>query len=651
MKFAALLAATTALSLAAPAFAQTAAPAPVSLASGDNFTAPDGWTLNKSGAMVKLAPPEPNSAVTILDVGVAANGTEAIAKAWAANGTPRVAKLVTPRPGRNGWDERAIADYEIPPNAERAIQAIAFRKDTRWTVVLLDASEAVAEKRGAAVGAVIQSLRPAGYVRESFAARPPHPLDAMRIAAMKSFVTQAMKDLGVPGAGLALISGNQVVYEGGLGVKALGSPAPVDAHTLFMIASNTKGMSTLLLSTLVDEKRLRWDQPVTDVYPAFRLGSDATTRSVLVKHLVCACTGLPRKDLEWIFATSGKTPASDTFRQLAATQPTSGFGEVFQYNNLMATAAGYIGGHLIYPNMELGAAYDRAMTDRIFGPLGMTDTTLSMDQALTRNHASPHAWGIGTVPILGNQDFNHVITPFRPAGGAWSSAHDMARYVQLELTKGVLPSGKRLVSEDALLARRVHNVPTGENQWYGMGLFDDRTWDVSVVHHGGSMAGYKSDIMLIPDVGVGAVILTNADEGQLLLRPTLRRLLELVYDGNPEAAADVAAAAARLKAQNMKDAQRLVIPPDPTAVAALAPHYANADLGSLTVERGVEPTSFRFTSWGTTVATKKEDDGTLSFVSTDPLNSGTPMVVGTKDGKRTLTVRDSQHEYVFVETP
>lgn len=625
--------------------------APAKLPAGDTFEVAQGWTATAKGQVILLTPPEADNLVAVVEVGAAANATEAVAKAWAlAQPTmTMVPKLVSERPGRNGWDARAIADYEIPPNAKRAIQAQALHAGNRWTVLLISMDEGIAEKRAAAINGVAQSLRPAGYTRESFAGRTPRALDAPRIEAMKSFVSESMQKIGVPGVGLALISDNKVVWSGGLGIKELGKSDPVDGDTLFMIASNTKGMATLLLSTLVDDGKIKWDQPVTEVYPSFRLGDDATTKSVLVKHLVCACTGLPRKDLEWIFATSATTPASDTFRQLAATQPTSKFGEVFQYNNLMASAAGYIGGHLVYPQMELGAAFDRAMQERIFGPLGMTRTTFSMKTALAGNHASPHGWGVGTTPLLGSQDFNYMVYPARPAGGAWSSANDMAKYVQLELTKGVLPSGKRLVSESALLARRARGVPEGENRWYGMGLSEDATWDVPVIHHGGSMAGYKSDWLAIPSAGIGLVLLTNAEEGQGLLRPTMRRLLELVYDGKPEADGDVTAYVKRFKEQNDGDRPKLTIPPDPAAVKALAKRYTSPELGTLTVEQKGGETLFRFTSWSTTVASKREGDGSLSFVSTDPLNAWSPMVVGNRDGKRVLIVRDAQHEYVYTE--
>src|SRR6185437_11816988 len=135
----------------------------------------------------------------------------------------------------------------------------------------------------------------------------------------KTFVQTAMDELGVPGAGVAIVDHGKVVYEGGIGVRELGKPTPVDAHTRFMIASNTKGMSTLLLARLVDQGKFRWDQPVTQVYPDFKLGSADTTRQVLMRHLVCACTGVPRKDFEWLFTGTDKTPPSTTFTLLAAT--------------------------------------------------------------------------------------------------------------------------------------------------------------------------------------------------------------------------------------------------------------------------------------------------------------------------------------------
>jgi CubicO group peptidase (beta-lactamase class C family) len=90
----------------------------------------------------------------------------------------------------------------------------------------------------------------------------------------------------------------------------------VDANTLFMAASNTKGMTTLLLAKLVDAKKLQWNEPVTEVYPDFKLGDAKTTSEVEIKHLICACTGMPRQDLEWLFEYKKLNPAS-TFTLLS----------------------------------------------------------------------------------------------------------------------------------------------------------------------------------------------------------------------------------------------------------------------------------------------------------------------------------------------
>src|SRR4029077_1422626 len=171
------------------------------------------------------------------------------------------------------------------------------------------------------------------YTKETFAGRKALPLTPERVAELKRFVETSMKKLGIPGASLALVEGGRVVYEGALGVRELDKPERVDADTLFMAASNTKGMTTLLLARLVDRRKLRWDEPVIEAYPRFKLGDADVTRKVLVMHLICACTGLPRQDLEWIFEFKNAPPET-SLALLGAMQPTSRFGEVFQYSNL-----------------------------------------------------------------------------------------------------------------------------------------------------------------------------------------------------------------------------------------------------------------------------------------------------------------------------
>ncbi|MDT8070923.1 MAG: serine hydrolase domain-containing protein [Terriglobia bacterium] len=616
---------------------------------GTAFKVPAGWSIETGKNIVTLTPPEPDTHIVVVDA-QGADAKAAVAFAWAEYKpeSKRPLKLATPRPGREGWDERQLFEYETSPNERAVVQAIALRAGTKWTVVILDGTEMTFEKRSAPAGLILASLRPKGYERETFAGRKPHTLDAAHIAQLKEFVETSMKELGIPGASMALIDHGNVVYEGGFGVRELGEPEKVDENTLFMAASNTKGMTTLLLSRLVDEKKLKWDEPVINVYPSFKLGSEDTTKKVLVKNLICACTGLPRQDLEWIFEFKQAKPET-TFTTLSTMEPTSKFGEVFQYSNLMASAAGYIGAHILYPNLDLGTAYDRAMQEEVFDPLGMKSTTFDYKRALAGDHASPHGDDIDGTPSVASMAFNYAVLPARPAGGVWTSASDLARYVELELTKGKLPNGKQLVSEENLLMRRTPQIMLGEDASYGMGLEESHRYGVSVISHGGSMAGFKSNWWAIPDAGIGAVLLTNSDTGGYLLGGFQRRLLEVVYDGKPEAAADVAAQAARYKARLKKDRERLVVPADPSEVQKLAKKYVSKELGEIAVLNNNGVVTFDFGEWKSKVASRKNDDGTISFITTDPTNDGFEFVVAERQGKRALIIRDGQHEYVFTE--
>jgi len=616
---------------------------------GATFTVPGGWSIETGKDLVVLTPPETDTHVAIADT-QGADAKAAVQAAWAAYKpeAKRPLKLITPRPGREGWDERQVFDYETSPNERAVVTAIALRAGTAWTVVILDGTDPTVEKRAAPINLTLSSLRPKGYQRESFAGHKANPLDEGRIAQMKEFVETSMKELGVPGVSIALIDGGKVVYAGGIGVKELGKPDRVDENTVFMAASNTKGMTTLLLAELVDERKLKWDEPVIEAYPTFKLGDAETTKKVLVRHLICACTGVPRQDLEWLFDFKQATPESE-MALLGTMQPTSKFGEVFQYSNLMATAAGYVGAHLVYPDKELGEAYDEAMQKKIFNPLGMNSTTFDYARALGGNHATPHSDDVDGKPSIASMDLNYSIVPARPAGGVWTSAADLARYVQDELAQGKLPDGKQLVSAESLLARRAPQISEGEDVTYGMGLTVSHKYGIPVVSHGGSMIGFKSNFYFLPDFGIGAVILTNSDTGGMLTGPFGRRLLELVFDGKPEAAGDVAAQAARYKAEVAKDRERLVIPADPALANALAKRYTSKELGRITVINSGGGTTFQFDGFKSKMASRKNDDGTTSFITIDPGSHGFEFVAGEKTGKRVLVIRDGQHEYTFNE--
>jgi CubicO group peptidase (beta-lactamase class C family) len=617
---------------------------------GTKYTAPATWSLQLRGDSVLLVGPEPDLRVALVEPkGSAAE--EAVNLAWLAAfpGFARPLKLATSRPPRDGWDEHRAFEYETSPNEKVVVFAHAFRHGDRWTVLLANSGQAAFDRRAAHFMLVAQSLRPKGYTKESFAGKTAHDLDAARVKQITGVLDRARDIAGVPGIGLSLVQGGKVVFQGGLGVKELGKPAKVDENTLFMIASNTKALTTLLLAKLVDEGKLEWDTPVTKVFPSFKLGDAETTTKVLIKHLICACTGLPRQDFEWILEYKNASPKS-AMEMLGTFQPTTGFGEVFQYSNLLAAAAGFVGGEVAFPNKELGAAYDEAMRTRVFDPLGMTETTFDFDRVLRGNHAAPHAEDIDGKTTFAVAEVNRAMIPVRPAGGAWSTIKNLTRYVQMELAKGKLPNGKALVSEKNLLTRRDKQIAVGEYETYGMGLSVDTQWGIPIVHHGGSMVGFKSDMFWLPEHGVGGVIFTNSDNGHLIQRAFLRKTLEVLFDGKAEAEQEIAIAAKAHKAEVAKARERLAIPPEADVVAKLAKHYANKALGEIAVREDGKTCLFDFGEWKSPVATRKNDDGTTTMYTIAPGVDGFEFVVADREGKRALVVRDNQHEYVFLAT-
>jgi len=624
---------------------------PKQTVAGTTFIAPADWTYAVRGPATILTAPEGDSRIALVDVG-APSADSAVALAWAAYlpGHTWPLKVVTPEPDQDGWSERSDYTYQTSPNEKRGVGLLVQRAGNVWTVVVYDMSDATGEKRLAAVQLIYDRLLPKGFTRESFAGRKAATLDAAHLARLSAFTERAMRELGVPGAAVGIVQHGKVVFADGFGVRELGKPEKPDANTVFMVASNTKALTTLMLAKLVEAKRFGWETPVTSLLPSFKLGDTATTRQVLVKHLICACTGLPRQDLEWLFEFKDATPES-VLRTLATMQPTSKFGQMFQYSNPMAAAAGYTGGHVAFPDLELGAAYDRAMRTLVFDPLGMTSTTFDYARALAGDHASPHAPDIDDKTSVAAMDIDYSVIPVRPAGAAWSSVADMLKYVAMELAEGKLPDGTKYIGREALLARRAPQVPIGKEATYGMGLMVDTKYGTPVVHHGGDMVGFHSDMMWLPEYGVGAVVLTNGNPGWVLRTVFRRKLLEVLFDGRDEADADVASQAKSYYAQRAADRKILTIPADTAEAVKLARHFHNDALGDIDVRRDAGRTVFDFGEFRSEVASRRNPDGSISFLTIDPGVDGFEFVVsdgaGAGAGKR-LTIRDAQHEYVFI---
>jgi len=163
LRFAAALLA----SFAAAAIAQTTSPAaqavrmtsdtPQKTPAGAAFTAPTDWTVARGARTVTLTAPEGDSRIVLVD-GTGKDAGEAVASAWAAYKADfkRPLKAQLPQPAIDGWEERQAFTYETSPNERLNVQAIAARAGASWTVIILDATDPVLEKRGSQVGLVFR---------------------------------------------------------------------------------------------------------------------------------------------------------------------------------------------------------------------------------------------------------------------------------------------------------------------------------------------------------------------------------------------------------------------------------------------------------------------------------------------------------------
>jgi CubicO group peptidase (beta-lactamase class C family) len=617
--------------------------------SGGQLTAAKGWFVTRRAGLVLLEDPSRELAIAIVerkDV----EATKAVAGAWKIYqpGFARPVHLTVTPPARDGWEAVTQISYDVPEKEQRVAVALARRKSGVWYVALIDGRKAALERRGGEMQTALGSLKAPGIEEESFRGKKAHLLDATRLRELEVFAEAARRQMGLPGVAIALVQGGKIIYEKGLGVRELGKAKTVTARSLFLIGSITKSMTSLMMAALVDRKKLRWESPVVELMPSFALGDPEATRKLTLRHTVCACTGLPRQDMEMLFEYRGVTPER-RLAEMRSMKPTTGFGEAFQYSNPMVSAGGFIAAHVLHPKKPLGAAYDAAMDALVFKPAGMTSTTFDFKRALRADHATPHGmtyqltWK--TIAI-GDEGWLPAI---RPAGGAWSSAHDMARYVLLHLRRGLTPEGKRVVSEESLAARYDPQARMSKDQSYGLGLVVERSHGLQTIWHTGGTAGFTTEIFFLPEHDFGAVLLTNGS-GNFFTGVVHRKLLELLFDARDEAKANLEHRWRRLKDAMAKELAKTTLSPSREWLAKVSGEYHNASLGKVSVRLQGEKGIFDAGEWRSSVGRKQERDGTQKLVLVEPPFNDLELLVGEKEGKRTLLLETNQQRYLFVES-
>jgi CubicO group peptidase (beta-lactamase class C family) len=615
-------------------------------ASGATFTVARGWHVARGDGMVVIEEPQRELAAAFVETS-APTVEEAIAQAW-KRWKPAFARTVrqtTKPPASGGWDEIAQISYETGVEERRVVLGAARRKGATYYVTLVDGAVAAAERRGAQLNIAIGSLEVAARTEENLAGRKAHAWDASRAEKLLAFAEAARQQAGVPGVALAVVQGGRIVLEKGLGVRELGRNEPVTPATLFMIGSMTKPLTSLMMARLVDRRRFSWDTPVTTLLPSFALGDPDATRRVTMAHTVCACTGLPRWDMEFIFEWNKSTPQS-RIDLLRAMKPTTGFGETFQYSNLMVATGGYVAARTAAKAADLRRAYVEVMTTEVLEPLGMSATALDLDVAVKREHARPHSRTLtfDARPIA--TEIERGVDSVMPAGGAWSNVRDLSRWLLLELGKGTL-QGKPVVSEANLLERRKPRVRISAKQSYGLALFVDESRGLQAVGHGGNTFGFSADATFFPEHDLGLIVLTNAQAANAYLAAVRRRLVELVLDADQEAEQNFAFGIKQLGESIKKQMAEITMTPDPAFVGPLAGTWTNPRLGTIDIRRDGSGFTLDAGEWQAPIGEHKDQSGVRRILLTGPPFAGFAFWPQQTDGKATLRFETAQQQYLF----
>lgn len=348
-------------------------------------------------------------------------------------------------------------------------------------------------------------------------------------AEIDDLVKKALDSWQIPGAAVAVVRGNDVIYLKGFGVKERGKTDPVTPDTLFPIASCTKAFTTTAMAMLVDEGKMGWDDPVRKHVPYFHLSDPLADSQVTLRDLVSHRTGVGSNDFLWYHSPWSR---EEVVRRIGLVKPKHSFRSAFQYQTTMFTAAG------LAVESAGGCRWEEFIQKRIFDPLGMSGANFTTAAALrTADHASPHRKNDkGVIEVI---PWYAIETP-EPAGSINASARDLTRWLRFQLGDGTF-EGKRLVSTANLNethtpqtiirmegeARAMH--PETIQMSYGMAWVIQDYRGHKLVSHAGLIDGFRAHFTLVPDSGIGIVLLTNLDRVEMNL-PLSNSIVDLLLD-------------------------------------------------------------------------------------------------------------------------
>ena len=420
----------------------------------------------------------------------------------------------------------------------------------------------------------------------------------IQLSELDAYVTRAVRDWRIPGLAIAVVKDDSIVFAKGYGIREMGKPELVDTGTRFAIGSTTKAMTAVALGLLVDEGKVRWDDPVIRHLPGFRVADPYVTRELTVRDLLTHRGGLGNADQLW---SSTDYSTEEIIRRAATLEPAYSLRSGFIYQNIMYAVAGQV------VAAASGMPWAAFVRTRLLEPLGMNATATTLAELSGKpNVAAPHAEIRDTIRVVANRSVDAVAA----AGSVWSSVGDMAKWMRFVLDSGRV-GDRRLLSAASYREILSPQVVAPQSMYatlslvrphfftYGLGWFLQDYAGQAVAMHTGSIDGMSALIGLIPDRKLGVYVLANLDHAELR-HALMYRVFDL-YTSNTarDWSADFLALFSRLEQQSLaaqrQQEQRRATDTRPSVpLARYAGNYVNATYGNAVVTLRGDSLHFAF---------------------------------------------------------
>lgn len=328
---------------------------------------------------------------------------------------------------------------------------------------------------------------------------------AAALPKLKEFARQIVAKQVVPGLSIAIVHRDETVLLEGFGVREIGKPAPVEAETVFQLASVSKPLSATVVAGLVSDGKVSWDSRIRDIDPGFTLQDELAAANVTIRDLFAHRSGLPGHvgdDIEELGFTQG-----EILQRLRLAKPAYSFRNGYSYSNFGLTEGAVAAARFS------GRSWEETCEERLYKPLGMASTSSRYRDFMNQsNRAALHVRVDGQWAAFTRRNADAQA----PAGGASSNARDMAQWLRLVLANGQY-EGRQVIAQDALQQTHVPasvrgvDPKTGAAAFYALGWnVDYREHGVEWSHAGAFSAGARTLVHLIPGEQLGIAVLSNA---------------------------------------------------------------------------------------------------------------------------------------------